>query len=158
MAKKSVKKETKQKKSTPKKTAPKKTAKTKQTTLKESEKKGKLTVSQRERDEIDAVVDTLWSFVNALKYAWNNSRSILIAGIIIGLLGISFSGWGQEVIGLEQSGVWYAITENPNDLVSNSNGLYLEYSPGDEVRIEGKLTKTVLLQPRLFFASLSFHD
>ena len=75
-----------------------------------------------------------------MKNAWNNSRSILIAAIIIGLLGISFSGLGQEVIGLEQSGVWYAITENPNDLVSNSNGLYLEYSPGDEVRIEGKLT------------------
>ena len=141
MTKKSVKKETKQKTSAPKKTTPKKTSKSKQTTLKTTEKKGKLTVSQRERDEIDAVVDTLWSFVNALKNAWNNSRSILIAGIIIGLLGISFSGWGQEVIGLEQSGVWYAITENPNDLVSNSNGLYLEYSPGDEVRIEGKLTK-----------------
>ena len=76
MAKKSVKKETKQKKSTPKKTAPKKTAKTNQTTLKESEKKGKLTVSQRDRDEIDAVVDTLWSFVNALKNSWNNSVSI----------------------------------------------------------------------------------
>ena len=141
MAKKSVKKETKQKKSTPKKTTPKKTSNSKQTTLKESEKKGKLTVSQRERDEIDAVVDTLWSFVNALKNAWKNSRAILMAGIIIGLLGISFSGWGQEVIGLEQSGVWYAITENPNDLETNSNGLYLEYKPGDEVRIEGKLTE-----------------
>ncbi len=86
MAKKSVKKETKQKKSTPNKTS-----KSKQTTLEENEKKGKLTVSQRERDEIDAVVDTLWSFVNALKNAWKNSRAILLAGIIIGLLGISFS-------------------------------------------------------------------
>ena len=131
MAKKSVKKEsdeekntskktTPDKKSTEKKTTPKKTSakkktNTKQTTLNEAEKKGKLTVSQRERDEIDAVVDTLWSFVGALTKAWKTSRSILIAGIIIGLLGVTLSGWGQEVIGLKQSGVWYAITENPND-------------------------------------------
>ena len=146
MAKKSVEKETKNtkdssKKSSPEKNSTEKKTATKQTKLDDAEKKGKLTVSQRERDEIDAVVDTLWSFVNALKNAWKNSRAILIAGIIIGLLGISFSGWGQEVIGLEQSGVWYAITESPNDLVPNSNGLYLLYSPGDEVRIEGKLTK-----------------
>jgi len=141
MAKKSVKKETKQKKSTPKKTTPKKTSNSKQTTLKESEKKGKLTVSQRERDEIDAVVDTLWSFVNALKNAWKNSRAILMAGIIIGLVGITLSGWGQEVVGMEQSGVWYVITEKPNDLVSNSNGLYLQYKPEQEINIEGKLTE-----------------
>jgi len=141
MAKKSGKKGTKQKKSTPKKTAPKKNTKTKQTTLEPTEKKGKLSVSQRERDEIDAVVDTLWSFVNALKGAWKNSRSILLAGIIIGLLGITLSGWGQEVVGMEQPGIWYAVTDKPNDLVTNSNGLYSEYSPGDNVRIEGKLTK-----------------
>ena len=141
MAKKSGKKETKQKKSTPKKTAPKKNTKTKQTTLESTEKKGKLSVSQRERDEIDAVVDTLWSFVNALKNAWKNSRSILLAGLIIGFLGITLSGWGQEVVGMEQPGIWYAITDKPNDLVTNSNGLYLEYSPGDNVKIEGKLTK-----------------
>ena len=141
MAKKSGKKETKQKKSTPKKTDQKKNTKTKQTTLKSTEKKGKLSVSQRERDEIDAVVDTLWSFVNALKSAWKNSRSILLAGIIIGLLGITLSGWGQEVVGMEQPGIWYAVTDKPNDLVTNSNGLYLEYEPGDDLRIEGKLTK-----------------
>ena len=136
MAKKSVKKETEQKKSTPKKTS-----KSKQTTLEGNEKKGKLTVSQRERDEIDAVVDTLWSFLNALKNAWKNSRAILMAGIIIGLLGITLSGWGQEVVGMEQSGVWYVITEKPNDLVSNSNGLYLQYKPEQEINIEGELTE-----------------
>ena len=156
MAKKSVKKESDEEKNTSKKTTPdkkptekkttpkkaptKKKTNTKQTTLNETEKKGKLTVSQRERDEIDAVVDTLWSFVGALTNAWKTSRSILIAGIIIGLLGVTLSGWGQEVIGLKQSGVWYAITENPNDLVTNSYGYFSEYSPGDDIRIEGELT------------------
>jgi len=145
MAKKSVEKETKNtkdssKKSSPEKNSTEKKTATKQTKLDDAEKKGKLTVSQRERDEIDAVVDTLWSLVGALTNAWKNSRSILIAGIIIGLLGITLSGWGQEVIGLEQSGVWYAITESPNDLVTNSYGVFSEYSPGDDIRIGGKLT------------------
>ena len=146
MAKKSTKKGSSKKKSTPKKTKAQKKEKTalntEQTTLETTEdKKGKLVVSQRERDEIDAVVDTVWSFVYALRNAWDNSRSILIAGIIIGLLGVSFSGWGQEVVGLEQSGIWYAITENPNDLVVNSYGKFFKYSPGDDIRIEGKLTE-----------------
>ena len=89
MAKKSVKKETAAKKSTPKKSPAKKstTAKkaqtkkavakktsTKQTKLRGNQKKGKLTVSQRERDEIDAVMDTLWAFVGALKNSWKNTR------------------------------------------------------------------------------------
>ena len=146
MAKKSTKKGSSKKKSTPKKTKAQKKEKTalntEQTTLETAEdKKGKLVVSQRERDEIDAVVDTVWSFAYALRNAWDNSRSILIAGIIIGLLGVSFSGWGQEVVGLEQSGIWYAITENPNDLVVNSYGRFFQYSPGDDIRIEGKLTE-----------------
>ena len=160
MAKKSVKKETASKKSTPKKSPAKKspTAKktqtkkavakktsTKQTKLQDNQKKGKLTVSQRERDEIDAVMDTLWAFVGALKNSWENARAILLAGIFIGLIGVTFSGYGQELVGVEQSGIWYAITENPDDLEASfdpvfNNRQYLEYSSGDEIRIEGKLT------------------
>ena len=110
MAKKSVKKETTAKKNTPKKSSakkkaapkkkeikkdtPKKNSATKQTKL-ETRKKGKLTVSQRERDEIDAVMDALWAFVGALKNSWENARPILLAGIFIGLIGVTFSGYGQ---------------------------------------------------------------
>ena len=161
MARKTVKEETIAKKSTPektpskRKTTPKKnTAKkdtekkkttTKQTKLNAPKKKGKLTVSQRERDEIDAVMDTLWAFVGALKNSWKNTRPILLAGIFIGLIGVTFSGYGQELVGVEQSGIWYAITENPEDLEASfdpvfNNRQYLEYSSGDELRIEGKLT------------------
>ena len=162
MAKKSVEKETDEeksaskkstvsKKSTEKKSAPKKaTAKkkseTKQTKLTSKDKKGKLTVSKRERDEIDAVMDALWSLVGALENSWKNARAILLAGIIIGLIGITFSGYGQELVGVEQSGIWYAITESPSDLEASSdpifnNQIYRDYSPGDEIRIEGKLTE-----------------
>ena len=103
MAKKSVKKETAAKKSTPKKSPAKKSTttkktqtkkavakktSTKQTKLQDNQKKGKLTVSQRERDEIDAVMDTLWAFVGALKNSWKNARPILLAGIFIGLIGL----------------------------------------------------------------------
>ena len=135
MAKKSVKKETASKKSTPKKPptkknttskkpAPKKkptknASNTKQTKLEDTKKKGKLTVSQRERDEIDAVMDALWALVSALKNSWDNARPILLAGIFIGLIGVTFSGYGQELVGVEQSGIWYAITENPEDLESS---------------------------------------
>ena len=161
MARKTVKKETIAKKSTPKKTpskrkttpkkntakkdAEKKKTTTKQTKLNPPKKKGKLTVSQRERDEIDAVMDTLWAFVGALKNSWKNTRAILLAGIFIGLIGVTFSGYGQELVGVEQSGIWYAITENPEYLEASfdpvfNNRQYLEYSSGDEIRIEGKLT------------------
>ena len=96
MARKSVKKETTAKKKPPKKspakkkTSPNKNTTTKQTKL-ETNKKGKLTVSQRERDEIDAVMDALWAFVGALKNSWKNARPILLAGIIIGLIGVTSS-------------------------------------------------------------------
>ena len=156
MAKKSVKKETTSKKSTPKKSPAKKNTSskkseakkvsTKQTKLQPNKKKGKLRVSQRERDEIDAVMDTLWAFTGALKNSWKNARPILLAGIIIGLIGVTFSGYGQELVGVEQSGIWYAITESPSDLESSfdpvfNNREYREYSAGDEIRIEGKLTE-----------------
>ena len=105
MAKKSVKKETISKKSSakknttsekakPKKSVPKKTN-TKQAKLQSTKKKGKLRVSQRERDEIDAVMDAIWAFTGALKNSWKNARLILLAGIIIGLIGVTFSGYGQ---------------------------------------------------------------
>ena len=161
MAKKSVKKETTSKKSTPKKSPAKKNTSskkakpkkseakkvsTKQTKLQPNKKKGKLRVTQRERDEIDAVMDTLWAFTGALRNSWKNARPILLAGIIIGLIGVTFSGYGQELVGVEQSGIWYAITESPSDLESSfdpvfNNREYREYSAGDEIRIEGKLTK-----------------
>ena len=35
----------------------------------EDEAKGRIVVSQRERDEIDAVVDAFWAFVDATKKA-----------------------------------------------------------------------------------------
>ena len=109
MARKSVKKEVAAKKSTAKKSPAKKNTTTKkaapkQTKFQDSQKKGKLTVSQRERDEIDAVMDTLWAFVGALKKSWKNARPILLAGIFIGLIGVTFSGYGQELVGVEQSG------------------------------------------------------
>ena len=66
MASKKTKKEevsTKVPEKKPKSRAKSKTSKPKT----ESEKKGKLTVSQRERDEIDAVVDALWAFVGKIK-------------------------------------------------------------------------------------------
>ena len=156
MAKKSVKKETISKKSSakknttsekakPKKSVPKKTN-TKQAKLQSTKKKGKLRVSQRERDEIDAVMDAIWAFTGALKNSWKNARLILLAGIIIGLIGVTFSGYGQELVGVEQSGIWYAITESPSDLESSfdpvfNNREYREYSAGDGIRIEGKLTE-----------------
>ena len=161
MARKSVKKETTAKKNTPKKSPAKETptskksvqkkspakkaTNTKQTKLNSNEKKGKLTVSQRERDEIDAVMDTLWALVGALKNSWKNTRPLLLAGIFIGLIGVTFSGYGQELVGVEQSGIWYAITEDPDDLEASfdpvfNNRQYREYTDGDEIRIEGKLT------------------
>ncbi|MDG1545342.1 MAG: pentapeptide repeat-containing protein, partial [Candidatus Poseidoniia archaeon] len=151
MAKKSGKKGTASKKNTTKKSSAKKVPKNKKTDIKQTklekeEKKGKLRVSQRERDEIDAVMDAIWSFTGALKNSWKNARVILIAGLIVGLIGVTFSGYGQEVVGVEQSGIWYAITESPSDLEASfdpvfNNREYREYSPGDEIRIEGKLTK-----------------
>jgi len=44
----------------------------------EDEAKGRIVVSQRERDEIDAVVDAFWAFVEATKKA---PRILLFVGI-----------------------------------------------------------------------------
>ena len=59
--------------------------KTRQTTLKE-ENKGRLIVSQHEKDEIDAVIDAFWSFINLIKKA---PRPLLFAGIVLALIGLS---------------------------------------------------------------------
>ena len=74
---------------------------------KESSKaKGRLVVSQHEKDEIDAVIDAFWSFVDLLKKA---PRDLMIIGLITTLIGASFAGWAQELIGEEKAGYWYAL-------------------------------------------------
>ena len=106
--------------------------KTKKTDLKK-EGKGRLVVSQTEKDEIDAVIDTFWAFVDKVKKA---PRHLMIIGIFITLIGASFSGWAQEDFGL-----WYAYTEKDDDLKLNPDGMFSNYSPGDEIRIEGAITE-----------------
>ena len=95
-----AKKEKAKAKTTPKKRAAK--------TKKESSKtKGRLVVSQHEKDEIDAVIDAFWSFVGLLKKA---PRHLMIIDRITTLIGASFAGWAQELIGEEKAGYWYAFT------------------------------------------------
>lgn len=103
-----------------------------------SEKKGKLIVSQRERDEIDAVVDALWAFVSKIKEA---PRHLMIIGLFITLIGASFSGWAQELAGQEKTGYWYAFTESDGELSRNLNGMYPNYSPEDSIKIEGVISE-----------------
>ena len=112
-------------------------SKTEEMTLKE-EGKGRLVVSQTEKDEIDAVIDTFWAFVNKVKKA---PKHLMIMGIFIALIGATFSGWAQELAGLEEDGLWYAITETDDELKLNPNGMFPAYSPGDEIRIEGAITE-----------------
>ena len=103
--------------------------KTKKTTLKK-EGKGRLIVSQTEKDEIDAVIDAFWAFVDKVKKA---PRHLMIIGIFITLIGATFSGWAQELAGQEKNGLWDAITETDDELKLNPDGGYLNYSPGDEI-------------------------
>ena len=86
-----VSKNAKSKKNTAKKEVSK--TKTKQTTLKE-ETKGRLVVSQHEKDEIDAVIDTFWLLIDKLRKA---PRHLMAIGFIILLIGSTFSGWAQEL-------------------------------------------------------------
>ena len=131
-----------EKKAAPKKTATKKEkvqAKAKTTPKKGAAKaKGRLVVSQHEKDEIDAVIDTFWSFVDLLKKA---PRHLMIIGLITTLIGASFAGWAQELIGEEKAGYWYAFTESDDELNRNLDGMYPNYSPGDSVKIEGVITE-----------------
>ncbi len=105
---------------------------------KSSEKKGKLTVSQRERDEIDAVVDALWAFVGKIKDA---PRHLMVIGLFITLIGASFSGWAQELAGQEKAGYWYAFTESDEELNRGLDGMYSNYAPEDSIKIEGVISE-----------------
>ena len=111
-------------------------SKTKQTTLKE-ESKGRLVVSQDEKDEIDAVIDAFWSFIDLIK---KSPRHLLFAGIVLALIGTSFSGWAQELIGQEKNGLWYAYTENDDELFLDPSGNFPNYGDGQEIRVEGTIT------------------
>ena len=61
----------------------------------EDEAKGRIIVSQRERDEIDAVVDAFWAFVDATKRA---PKILLCVGIFLTIMGASFAGWDQKSV------------------------------------------------------------
>ena len=74
------------------KTSKKTTSKSKKT-KNSKEKKGRLVVSQHEKDEIDAVIDAFWSFINLLK---NAPKHLMVIGFVIALIGASCSGWAQE--------------------------------------------------------------
>ena len=137
--KKDAKKSTTSKNAKSTKTSPKKETskvKTKQTTLKDNSK-GRLVVSQHEKDEIDAVIDTFWLFIDKLKKA---PRHLMAIGFIILLIGSTFSGWAQEVVGQDKAGLWYAITEAESDLIIDPTGDFPEFSAGDEVRVGGSIT------------------
>ena len=105
---------------------------------KSSEKKGKLTVSQRERDEIDAVIDAFWAFVGKIKDA---PRHLMVIGFVITLIGASFSGWAQELAGHEKAGYWYAFTESDEELNRGLDGMYSNYAPEDSIKIEGVISE-----------------
>ena len=56
----------------------------------DDESKGRIIVSQRERDEIDAVVDAFWAFVDATK---RGPKVLLFVWIFLTSMGASFAGW-----------------------------------------------------------------
>ena len=115
-------------------------AKAKTTSKKATSKeaKGRLVVSQHEKDEIDAVIDAFWLFIDLLKKA---PRHLMIIGLITALIGASFSGWAQELVGQEKAGYWYAFTESDDELNRDLNGMYPNYSPGDSIKIEGVISE-----------------
>ena len=105
----------------------------------EDEAKGRIVVSQRERDEIDAVVDAFWAFVEATKKA---PRILLFGGIFLTIMGASFAGWPQDAFDLEiegKTGVWVLITRSDYELAKDTDGDYSNFEPGDSVWIEGEL-------------------
>ena len=107
----------------------------------DDESKGRIIVSQRERDEIDAVVDTFWAFVDATKKA---PKILLFVGIFLTIMGASFAGWPQDAFDLEiegKTGVWVLITKNDYELAKDTNGDYSNFEPGDSVWIEGELNE-----------------
>lgn len=105
------------------------------------EAKGRIIVSQRERDEIDAVVDAFWAFVGATKRA---PRILLFVGIFLTIMGASFAGWPQDAFDLEiegKTGVWVLITKSDFELAQSKDGEYANFEPGDSVWIEGELNE-----------------
>ena len=101
--------------------------------------KGRLKVSQRERDEIDAVIDAFWGFVGAVKEA---PRIILFFGLFLALMGATFAGWPQSFFGVEvedKTGVWVLISDSNYDLSKDQDGLYPAYNTGDSVWVQGNL-------------------
>ena len=101
------------------------------------ESKGRLVVSQHEKDEIDAVIDAFWLFIDLLKKA---PRHLMIIGLITALIVASFSGWAQELVGQEKAGYWYAFTESDDELNRDLSGMYPNYSPDDSIKIEGTIS------------------
>jgi len=121
-----------------KKSKSKKNTRTKKS---DDENKGKLVVSQRERDEIDAVVDAFWGFVAAVKKA---PRLLLLAGLFLTIMGATFSGWPQDTFDLEidgKTGVWLLVTESDYELARGNDGNYANYNKEDSVWIEGELNE-----------------
>ena len=107
----------------------------------DDESKGRIIVSQRERDEIDAVVDAFWAFVDATKRA---PKILLFVGIFLTIMGASFAGWPQDAFDLEiegKTGVWVLITKNDYELAKDTDGDYSNFEPGDSVWIEGELNE-----------------
>ena len=107
----------------------------------EDEAKGRIVVSQRERDEIDAVVDAFWAFVEATKRA---PKILLFVGIFLTIMGASFAGWPQDAFDLEiegKTGVWVLVTKNDYELAKDIDGDYSNFEPGDSVWIEGELNE-----------------
>ena len=64
----------------------------------------------------------------------------MFIGIVLALIGASFSGWAQELIGQEKAGLWYAYTENEDDLFLDPSGNFPNYGDGAEIRLEGTIT------------------
>ena len=107
----------------------------------DDEGKGRLIVTQRERDEIDAVIDAFWAFIAAVKRA---PRLLLLIGIFLAVMSASFSGWPQNTFDLEidgKTGVWLLVTETDYELARDNNGDYRNFESGDSVWIEGQLNE-----------------
>jgi len=103
--------------------------------------KGRIVVSQRERDEIDAVIDAFWAFIAAVKRA---PKILLLAGIFLTITGATFAGWPQDAFDLEiegKTGVWVLVTKNDFQMSKNSDGNYANFDVDDRVWLEGELNE-----------------
>ena len=103
--------------------------------------KGRIVVSQRERDEIDAVIDAFWVFIAAVKRA---PKILLLAGIFLTITGATFAGWPQEAFDVEfhgKSGVWVLATKSDFDMARNADGDYVNFDVDDRVWLEGELNE-----------------